>query len=116
MNKETLLKTVKTWIDLDDEIKQLGKDIKSKREEKKSITALLLDTMKDNEIDCFDLAGGNKLIYKKTISKKTLSKKHLFDAINKYIQNEEKAKEMGEFILNSHEEQTKENIRRKVVK
>ena len=35
MNKEELLKTVKTWITLDDDIKKLSKDIKQKRDEKK---------------------------------------------------------------------------------
>ena len=75
MNKETLLNSVKQWISLDDKIKDLGKQIKETRLEKKELTDLLLDTMKENEIDCFDLAGGNKLIYQKTKTKQTLSKK-----------------------------------------
>tara|TARA_Y100000996_G_scaffold400684_1_gene370926 strand:+ start:1856 stop:2206 length:351 start_codon:yes stop_codon:yes gene_type:complete len=116
MNKEQLLNNVRKWIQLDDEIKELGKHLKEKRQDKKNITSLLVDTMKENEIDCFDLAGGNKLIYQKSKLKKTLSKKHLIDAINKYINNTEKAKEMGEFILNSREEQIKENIRRRIPK
>ena len=116
MNKEQLLSNVKNWIAIDDDIKELSRVLKEKRAEKKGITDLLLDTMKENEIDCFDLAGGNKLIYQKSKTKKTLSKKHLIEAINKYINNTDKAKEMGEFILNSREESIKENIRRKIQK
>ena len=113
MNKETLLNNVKSWISLDDKIKSLGKELKEARLEKKQITDLLLDTIKDNEIDCFDLAGGNKLIYKKTKTKKTLSKKHLLEAIKEFTKNEAQAKTMSEYILNSREDQVKENIRRK---
>ena len=113
MNKETLLNNVKSWISLDDKIKSLGKELKEARLEKKQITDLLLDTMKNNEIDCFDLAGGNKLIYQKTKTKKTLSKKHLLEAIKEFTKNEAQAKTMSEYILNSREDQVKENIRRK---
>tara|TARA_B100001057_G_scaffold501215_1_gene622092 strand:+ start:10430 stop:10780 length:351 start_codon:yes stop_codon:yes gene_type:complete len=116
MNKEELLDSVKKWISLDDKIKNLGKEIKETREEKKDLTNVLLDTMKNNEIDCFDLAGGNKLIYQKTKTKKTLSKKHLLDALISFTKNEQQAKNMSEFILNSREDQVKENIRRKIPK
>ena len=116
MDKETLLENVKDWISLDDKIKNLGKLLKEARLDKKQITDTLLETMKSNEIDCFDLAGGNKLIYQKTKTKKSLSKKHLLDAIREYTKNEAQAKSMSEYILNSREEQIKENIRRKLPK
>ena len=113
MDKETLLENVKDWISLDDKIKNLGKLLKEARLDKKQITDTLLETMKSNEIDCFDLAGGNKLIYQKTKTKKSLSKKHLLDAIREFTKNEAQAKSMSDYILNSREEQIKENIRRK---
>ena len=114
MNKEQLLKTVKTWITLDDDIKTLSKEIKQKRDEKKVITNTLLSTMKDNEIDCFDLAGGNKLIYQKKKTKKILSKKHLLESLKKYLQNDDKkAEDISEYILSTREETINENIRRK---
>lgn len=116
MNKEQLLNNVRQWIQLDDEIKEHGKLMKLKRQEKKEITSLLVDTMKENEIDCFDLAGGNKLVYQQNKVKKCLSKKHLTDALARYLKNTDKAKELSEFILNSREEQLKENIKRKISK
>jgi hypothetical protein len=113
MNKEQLLANVRTWIELDDQIKEYSKLLKGKRLDKKSITNILLDTMKTNEIDCFDLAGGNKLIYQKNKVKKTLSKKHLIESISRYLKDTGEAKELCEFILNSRGEELKENIRRK---
>ncbi len=113
MNKDTLLEHVKNWISLDDKIKNLGKELKEARLDKKQITDSLLDTMKTNEIDCFDLAGGNKLVYQKTKTRKSLSKKHLLEAIKEFTKNEAQAKTMSDYILNSREEQIKENIRRK---
>ena len=49
MNKETLLNSVKKWISLDDKIKDLGKQIKEIRNEKKELTDVLVDTMKEND-------------------------------------------------------------------
>ena len=113
MNKEELLNNVKKWITLDDEIKELSKAAKQKRDEKKIITNTLLGTMKENEIDCFDLAGGNKLIYQKRKSKKILSKKHLLESLKKYLKNDKEAENIGDYILNTREETVNENIRRK---
>ena len=53
MDKGQLLDYVRQWMKLDDEIKEYGKLMKNKRQEKKDITASLLNTMKENEIDCF---------------------------------------------------------------
>jgi hypothetical protein len=116
MDKGQLLDYVRQWMKLDDEIKEYGKLMKNKRQEKKDITALLLNTMKENEIDCFNLDGGNKLVYQKSKIKKCLSKKHLIDALSRYLKDTDKAKELGEFILDSREEQLKENIKRKTSK
>ena len=116
MNKDELLENVRHWIQLDDDIKEYGKLMKTRRLEKKGITTLLVDTMKQNEIDCFNLAGGNKLVYHQNKVKKCLSKKHLTDALTRYLKNNDKAKELSEFILNSREEELKDNIKRKTSK
>lgn len=117
MNKDALLNNVKQWIALDDEIKTANKILKDKRKQKKDLTNLLVDTMKNNEIDCFDLSGGNKLIYTKNKSKKALSKKHLLKALETFFKgNNDEAKALSTFILESREDDIKENIRRKLAK
>ena len=73
----------------------------------------LVDVMKSNEIDCFDLNDG-KLIYSKSKYKKPISKKVLLDTLNGYFKNDSKiAQDLSEHIMNSREETVKEIIRRK---
>ena len=73
MNKEELVSNIKQWIILDEEIKNLQRQIKEKRNEKKENTETLVRIMRDNEIDCFELdSNGGKLIYTKQIITNTL--------------------------------------------
>lgn len=117
MDKESLLNNVKDWIILDDEIKATNRELKEKRKIKKELTNSLVDTMKNNEIDCFDLTGGSKLIYTKNKGKKALSKKHLMKALASFFKgNDTEAKALSKFILESREDNIKENIRRKASK
>ena len=117
MDKDELLNVVKNWISLDDQIKELQKRIREMKSEKKQATETLVETMKNNEIDCFELGAGNKLMYTKNKSKKPLSKKHLLESLSKYFQgNNEQAVQLSKFIMNSREETIRENIRRKIPK
>lgn len=118
MDKEDLIKNIKGWIHLDEEIKDLQRQIKEKRNEKKQNTESLVKIMRENEIDCFDLdSNGEKLIYTKQKIKKSLSKKHLMTCLMKYFKEDSvQAKEVSNFILSNREEKIKENIRRKVKK
>jgi len=111
--KEELVTRIRDWIKIDNEITKLQKQIKGFREEKKNMTTSLVDVMKDNEIDCFDINDG-KLIYSKSKCKKPINKKTLLDALHVYFKNDDKtAQEVSEHILNSREETIKESIRRK---
>ena len=76
MDKEQLIGTVREWINIDNEIKNLQKTIKEKRNEKKDLTVNLVSVMKENDIDCFDISDG-KLMYTQNKVKSALSKKHL---------------------------------------
>ena len=117
MNKTDLLSTVKTWIELDDQIKTLQKNIRDKRVIKKEATEALVETMRQNDIDCFELGQGNKLIYTKRKSKKPLSKKHLLKALGTYFKgNELQAKEVSKYIMSTREDNIKEDLRRKIPK
>jgi hypothetical protein len=112
-DKKELITNVKNWITLDSEIKQLQKLMKEKRKEKKAYTESLVNIMRDNEIDCFDIQDG-KLLYTKKKVKAPLSKKHLIASLGNYFKdNKDLITELSDFILNSREEKIKENIRRK---
>jgi len=118
MDKEVLIKNIKDWIHLDEEIKSLQRQIKEKRNEKKESTETLVKIMRENEIDCFDLdSNGGKLIYTKQKVKKSLSKKHLMKCLMQYFKEDSaQAKEVSNYIMNNKEEKIKENIRRKIKK
>ena len=74
--KEELVKNIKAWMKIDQEMKALQKELKDRRALKKTLSSSLVDIMKTNEIDCFDMTDG-KLIYTKNKVKSALSKKHL---------------------------------------
>ena len=112
--KEVLVNKIKEWLQHDDQIKNLQKKIKEHRNEKKILTNNLLDIMKNNEIDCFDINDG-KLLLSKNKVKTPLNKKTLLDSLEKYFENnpDVNAEEVSEFILENRQIEIKENIRRK---
>lgn len=114
--KEELIKHIRSWIQIDNDIATIQKQAKALREEKKNLTMSLVDVMKSNEIDCFDIKDG-KLMYAKSKYKKPINKKTLFDALQTYFKNDTNmAKDVSEHILNSREESFKETIKRKTDK
>ena len=114
--KDQLVKHVKGWIQMDNEIKEFQKGIKERRDKKKEVTDKLLHIMKDNEIDCFDINGG-QLVYSTTKVKAPLNKNTLMTALLKYYQNDQnQAQKLGEFLMETREEKIKESIRRKKFK
>ena len=57
--------------EIDNEIKAGQKRLKELRQEKKQVTSVLVEVMKQNEIDCFDINDG-KLVYKQNKQNKIL--------------------------------------------
>ena len=112
--KDVLVNKIKEWIIHDDKIKELQKQIKEHRTEKKELTTALVDIMKTNEIDCFDINDG-KLLFCKNKVKTPLNKKTLLASLEKFFENTPgiNPEVVSEFILESRETQLKENIRRK---
>jgi len=112
--KEQLIGHIRRWIEVDNRIADLQQQIKQCREEKKNMSGTLVEVMKNNEIDCFDINDG-KLLYSKSRVKKPLSKKALLTSLSNYFgeDNNEMASDVGQFILENREETVKESIRRK---
>jgi len=112
--KEELVKLIKEWITIDDNIKSLQKNIKKYRTEKKALTDTLVNIMKTNEIDCFDINNG-KLIFCKNKVKSALNKTTLLSTLEKYFENQPDVNvtEVRDFVLDNREIKIKEDIRRK---
>ena len=114
MSKEELIKNVREWISLDNEIRTLQKEQKKRRDKKKEVSESLIDFMKENEVDCFEIKDGN-LSYVKQNVKKPITKKNLLEILSKYYDgNIFKATEMNEFIMNNREEVVRESIQRRI--
>ena len=114
--KEHLIKTIKEWVRLDNDIRKLKKEEKQRNDEKKKVSNALMEIMKKNEIDEFDINDG-KIFYTKKSIKKPITKKLLLDVLSKYYKGDTlKASELNEFIIDNREEIVKETISRKVTK
>jgi len=114
--KEQLVNNIKEWIKIDNEISQLRNEIKEKNNKKKMLTTTLVDVMKSNKIDCFDINGG-ALIYKTNKVKKPINGKSLLAALQIFYKSDTKmAEELTKHVMDSREEKIKEIIKRKIDK
>lgn len=114
--KDLLVKNIKEWVRLDNEIKALKKEETSRKNEKKEINDTLIELMRSNEIDCVDIKDGQICYSQKTV-KKPITKKNLLNILAKYFQGDiDKAEHANEFILENREETIKESITRKINK
>jgi len=115
-SKENLIKTIKEWVKIDNEIRELQKQQLLRKVEKKKISETLIEIMRNNEIDCFDINDG-QIIYNKKSVKKPITKKILFDILSKYYKGDSnKAEDMQNYILENREEVIKESIVRTIGK
>lgn len=114
--KEELIKTIREWVKMDNEIRALQKEVKKRLDEKKNISKNLIEVMRNHEIDCFDLKDGQIMYTKKNV-KKPITKKSLLDILAKYCEGDTtKACEINNFIMDNREEVVRESIVRKISK
>ena len=114
--KEELIMNIKEWIKIDSDITRLKAEVKEKTLKKKELTQSLVNIMKTNSIDCFDINGG-ALVYKQRKTKKTISGKYLLEQLEDYYKDQpELAKEITKKVLDNRGESIKEEIMRKIDK
>ena len=114
--QQELLENVKTWLDIDNQIRTLQKEIRDRRKLKKELTESLVGIMKNQDIDALNVPDG-QLIYNKTKTKAPLSKKHLLVSLAQFFKNDQRmVEELSKYIMESRQEKEKENIKRKIKK
>ena len=112
--KDELIKTIREWVKIDNDIRTLQKEQYNRKNDKKRLSSLLIEIMKKNEIDCFDINDG-QIIYTKKNVKKPITKKMLLDLLGRYYKDDLlKANDINNFIINNREEKIKEEIVRKI--
>jgi hypothetical protein len=101
---------------MDNDITKLKAEVKDRTNKKKVLTETLVDVMKSNSIDCFDINGG-ALVYKQKKTRKTISGKYLLTQLEEYYKEQpELAKEITKMVLDNRGEVVKEEIKRKIDK
>jgi hypothetical protein len=115
MDKERIVEIVKEWIQVDNDMKELQKILREKRSEKKELSDILVDVMRNNEIDEFDVSEKEgKLVYKKKVSKSGLTKKYMMEQLEEYFKEEpEEGNKLMEYLIENRKENVKESISRK---
>lgn len=114
MEKDDLVRIIKEWVKNDNEIRTLQIETNKRKTEKKNITARLIEIMKNNNIDCFDINDG-QILYKKKTVKKPITKTILLNILSNYYEgNTEKATELNSYIMDNRMESTSESIVRKL--
>jgi Family of unknown function (DUF5760) len=114
--KETsniVLCTVKSWVDIDNEIRESQKTQNLLKQEKKRISATLLELMKASNTDCYNTKDCQLLLKVKN-SKKPLNKSNLLPMLSDYFPGDlDRATELNHFLLNNRNTVVSESIVRK---
>lgn len=113
-SKEELIQYIKEWIKADNDIKTLKTTVKQLVNAQKIRNEMLVNVMKNNNIDCFDINGG-ALQFKKRKTKKSISGKFLLQQMEAYFSdNLILAKEITNKVLDNRETTVKEEIKCKI--
>jgi len=111
-NKHLLIENIKEWVKMDNEIRELKKQEKTRKKKQDELSKKLMEIMKSNEIDEVDINQG-KIIYKKKNVKKPITKKNLLEILSKYYNGDlTSASKLNTFIMDNREETIIETITR----
>jgi uncharacterized protein (UPF0335 family) len=72
ITKEELKDYLRQWVRVENEISTLSAEIKKRKLIHQQLSKSLLDVMRKNEIDCFDIANG-RIVYSKTKTRAPLN-------------------------------------------
>ena len=108
-----LIEHVKSWLEIDNQIKTLQKEIKERRKLKKAATESLVDIMKSRDIEVMSTSDGELIRTARKI-KSPLSKKHLLTSLSMFFKEDKKLiQDLSNYIMESRPEKVHENIKRK---
>lgn len=114
--KNKLIDIVRNWVNIDNQLIKLNRMIKQLRCEKKTLNVEMIQIMKENDIDIFDLKEG-QIRYKQEKKKEPLNQKRLLSILSKHPTLEEtQIIGLSDFIYQNRTEIMKETIIRKIPK
>jgi hypothetical protein len=114
--KEELITNIREWIKIDNDINKLSAEVKDKKKTMKGLNDSLINIMKSNSIDCFDINGG-ALVYKQKKTVKAISRKFLLQELQKYYKEQpDIASDVAKHLLDNREVTIRDEIKRKINK
>lgn len=114
--KDELISAIRTWVVIDTKMLALQKELKDLRQQKKDMSSGLVNVMKSNDIDVFNIKGG-QICYSQRKSKAAITKKNLLDILSTYYKDQpQKVEEVSKYILDNREEKITDIVRRKIDK
>ena len=116
ISKEQIKDHLRQWIRVENEISTLSVEIKKRKLIHQQLSVSLLDVMRKNDIDCFDIANG-KIVYSKVKRRAPLNNGQIRSALTTYYKDDtDKANNLTEFLLSTRVEKTHESIKMKIPK
>lgn len=115
--KQLLKDTIKEWIKIDNELREIAKFTREKKQRKKEVNDTLMNLMRSKNIHGFDTSKDGSIMYVQNKVKVPLNKKHLLEALSNVFEGStEKAEQVSNYILESRQEKLRESIKRKITK
>jgi len=112
--KQQLVDSIREWVRIDNEMRKLKSETSKRKKEQKKISESLINVMRKNDIDEFDLNDG-KLMYCKRSIKKPITQKILLGILANYYEGDiKKAVDVNNYIMENREEVEVEKISRKM--
>ena len=112
--KQQLVNSIREWVRIDNEMRKLKSETSKRKKEQKRLSESLIDVMRKNEIDEFELNDG-KLMYSNRSVKKPITQKILLGILANYYEGDiKKAVDVNNYIMENREEVEVEKISRKM--
>lgn len=106
---------VKSYLNLDDDIRTLEKAIKEKKKAKQKLTENILTFMHDYNIEDMT-TGDGKLKRSISYTKKPLNKETLKTKLGEYFKNYEKGEEIANYVIDKRDKEERIRLKRFIKK
>ena len=100
--------SVREWVMINDRIADMRKVIAEQNKRKKQLTEYIILFMKENDKEICNLGENGILDMKKQKQQATLSKDHLTKWMSEYFRDENKAKEITQYVFEKKKEESTE--------
>ena len=112
--KQDLIQTVKKWVHLDNQIKQVSTMLKTLRNQKKEHNEVMINMMKASKIDNLEIKDG-QIQYKKYTKRESLTQKKLLQILSHHPQlQSEQVKMLNDYVYENRKVVEKDAVVRKM--